>query len=111
MAILKASPKQWAIYLFLAYIIFTALNILLNKFSSKVPIVSTGPILILLLTFVLLVMIYSFAEDKNITRDELYLFLLIIAVAVGIVFALKHFLPQLFSILNNFSGGAFSIIP
>lgn len=88
----------------------TALNIMFSKVFPQIPILSTGPILILLLTFILLVMIYSFAEDKNITRDELYLFLLIIAVAVGIVFALKYFVPELFSLLDKFTGGTFSII-
>lgn len=109
MALLKASPKMWAIYLFLAFTIMTAINLMLNKVSSSIPILATGPILLLILTFILLVMLYSFAEDKSISRDELILFFGIVAVAVLIIFALKYFVPEMFSFLDNLTGGTFSV--
>jgi len=105
----NTSPKFWALWIFLAYMVMTGLNLLVNMISSKIPILKTGPILILILTFIVLVMLYSFSEDKSISRDELILFFGIVAVAAVIVIAIKYFVPELFSLVNNFSGGAFSI--
>lgn len=107
MAFFKLTAKEVSIYLFLAWLIMTALNYFINQAFPRFALMKTGVFLILILSFIVLLLLYSYSEDKHVSREEIYMFLIILATMFLIVWAVHKYIPGLFSIINQ--GGTFSV--
>lgn len=104
---LKAT--DWILYIFMSYAVLTVLNLIVHQIFPSVAIISTGYFLILLFVSVFLVLLFSVLYDKRIDKIELWTVIIVAASLAGSFYLIREYIPELFSILNNTSGGVFSI--
>jgi len=107
---MKFEIKNIAIIVILSFIVVTILNLAINKFFPDIPVLSTGKYLILLMVAVALSMAFVFGIEKQTKGEDIFLFLLIIALMVGIFFVTKKYIPEIYSILPKELKEVFSFI-
>jgi hypothetical protein len=106
----KYEIKDYAIITFFSYIVVTILNVLIHYAFASVPILKTGFALILLMIAILLVLLFTYAQD-GIKKDEIYALLIVVAIMIGIGYVVNHYIPDLFAVIPDGLKGPFSIIP
>lgn len=106
----KWTIKSFALAVFMSWVIVTIINLLLHQILPEIPIIKTGFALLLLLAGVVLSMLFVIVVDKQVNKLEIQWILLVLAISVGLFFAVKNYIPELFSILPASTKQVFSAI-
>lgn len=105
------NPKNIILWTLLSFAIVTIINVIAGRyFPETIPIIKSGFGLPLIFVAIYVSLLFSVIFDKKIETVELWTLIVVAAVLLGSFFLVKSFVPEIFSILNNFSGGAFSIL-
>lgn len=80
-----------------SYAIMTILNYLFHAAFPSIPILKTGVAILILLVGVILASIFVFTRDGSFSSDDVKGLLVVTAVVIGLYFAIRWALPELFS--------------
>lgn len=108
---MKYNIKDIGTATILSFGLMILINYIIHLAFPQIPIIKVGVGIIILLVSITLIMLFVFVKDGSFTKEEMYAMMFIIAIMVGVFWVTKHFLPELYSFLNNSVGGTFSIIP
>ena len=97
----KFDIKNFILIVVVSYFLVTILNIFLNQIFPEIPIIKSSFALILLLSAVVLIMLFVTVADKKVEKLEIFQFLLVIATVIGLYWAVKTYIPQIFSIVPS----------
>jgi len=98
---MKLDIKQFALAIGLAFVVLTILNLLVHEVWGDIPVIKSGKALILILVSITIVMLFVFASDKRFEKSEIFMFILILAVMIGIFYITKKYIPELFSLFPD----------
>lgn len=97
----KINVKNIAMGVGLAFLVVTILNILLHQAFNSIPVIKSGFAIILILIAITLVMLFVFVSDKHFDKTEIFMFILILAVMIGIFYITKKYIPDLYSLFPD----------
>lgn len=80
-----------------SYVIITILNYLFHMAFPSIPILRTGIAILLFFVGIIIASIFTISRDGQFGKDDISGFLTIVAVVIGLYFALRWALPELFS--------------
>ncbi len=102
--------QNLALGTFISFMIVIASSFLLTE-AFGFPLLRGGPIIIILAASVGLSLAFGIATGKGFSRDNVINFILVLAALVGVIWATKHYIPELYSILisDSLQGGFSSI--
>ena len=80
-----------------SYVAITILNYLFHAAFPSVPILKTGVAVLILFVGIIISTLFVFARDGNFSSDDVKGFLVVVAVVIGLYFAIRWALPELFS--------------
>jgi hypothetical protein len=98
------------LWVLLAFFAVVVINLLINWVMPSIPVAKIGISIPIIFIASYLVLLFSVIYDRKIDSVEIYALLLVAGVLTGAFFLIKHYIPQLFSILNNAAGGTFSFV-
>lgn len=82
-----------------SYIAITILNYLVHMIFPSIPIVKTGFAVVILFIGIIIASLFVFTRDGNFGKEDVQGFLVVCMVVIGLYFAVKYTLPELFSSL------------
>lgn len=103
------SFKQLLLAVIYSYALITIINYLVHWAWPAVPIAKTGVALLIFFVGIIIAAIAVLTSDGSFDSSDIKGLLTIVAILVALYFGIRFALPDLFSVINNFSGGAFSI--
>jgi len=101
--------KKFALSMLFSLILITIISIFLSSFTD-IPIIKTGTSFIIILIGVYVTLLFSVAHDWKFEKKEIYLLIFVAIALTGSMWALKHYLPEIFSILPQQTKDVFSAV-
>lgn len=92
-----------------SYILITLLNYLAH-YAFDIPILKTGVAILIFFVGIIIASIFVFTRDGSFSAEDTKGLLTVAGVVIALYFGIRWALPDLFTVLNDFSGGAFSIL-
>jgi amino acid permease len=103
---LKFDIRNFAIIIILGLALVTLFSVFLHQyFPDQISALKTGKAFIILAIAFFLIMIFLFSYDKKLERSELISIIFVALALAGGVYALKKFIPEIFSTVWNGDGG------
>ena len=106
----RLDVKDALVWITLSYVVVTALNVIISRVFPSIPVVKSGFFLVLLLVAVTMVGIFVIFYDRKIEASEIWMFLVIVGVMVGIYYVTKKFIPELYALIPDSTKEVFSAI-
>jgi len=106
---MKFDVKVFALSILFSIILVTILSMLISNYSS-VPVLKTGSAFILIFIGVYVTLIFSVAHDWKFEKNEIFLLIFVALSLLGIMWAMKRYFPELFSILPKSTRDVFSAV-
>lgn len=92
--------KDISLAVILSYAIMTGLNYLAHQVFN-IPILKTGVLIMFFMVGIILSTIFVFVRDGSFSAEDVKGLLVVAGVVIALFFAIKYFLPDLFSLLPN----------
>ena len=93
--------KDLGLAVVLSYVLITALNYIVHWAFPQIGIIKTGVAILMFLIGIILACLWTFARDGSFDASDVKGLLLVTGLVIGIYFAIKFTLPELFSSLPN----------
>jgi len=105
----KIDPKNFGLVMILSLTLVTILNSLLTN-AINAPTLKTGPAFILLFASVFLIMLFTTVQDGRFDKSDMFMMGLVVISLIALTFVLKHYMPEIFSILPQGTKNIFSAV-
>ena len=106
---MKFDIKQMGIVLILSVVSMTIISMVLSNYTD-IQVVKTGPAFIVILVSIFLVYLMIVSQEGKFERKEIITMLILAGVLIGIAYAIKTYVPSIFSILPVETQNIFSAV-
>jgi amino acid permease len=108
---LKFDVRNFVIIIVLGLALVTIFSVVLHQyFPDQISTLKTGKAFVILSIAFFLIMMVLFSIDKKIEKSEIITIIFVALALAGGIYALKTYVPEIFSVFGNKGGTIFSAL-